>query len=54
MSFENENGRTSHSESYLSKVEMKDHNVMIDGNDLSNNFKTYENNIKIAAGQGYD
>ena len=31
MPFENENGRTSHSEYYLPKVEIKDYNVKIDG-----------------------
>ena len=31
LSFENENGRTSHSEYYLPKVEIKDYNVKIDG-----------------------
>ena len=31
FSFENENGRTSHSEYYFPKVEIKDYNVMIDG-----------------------
>ena len=34
MSFENENGRTSHSEYYLPKVEIKDYNVKIDGKAL--------------------
>ena len=29
--FKNENGRTSHSEYYFPKVEIKDYNVMIDG-----------------------
>ena len=31
LSFENEDGRTSHSEYYLPKVEIKDYNVKIDG-----------------------
>ena len=31
LSFENENDRASHSEYYLSKVEIKDYNVKIDG-----------------------
>ena len=31
LSFENENGRTSHSTYYLPKVQVKDCNVMIDG-----------------------
>ena len=31
LSFENENGRTSHSEYYLPNEEIKDYNVKIDG-----------------------
>ena len=31
LSFENEDGRTSHSTYYLPKIEIKDYNVMIDG-----------------------
>ena len=31
LSFENEHGRTSHSNYYLQKLEIKDYNVMIDG-----------------------
>ena len=34
LPFENENGRTSHSEYYLSKEEMKDYNVNIDGRNI--------------------
>ena len=34
LSFENEVGRTSHSNYYLPKVEIKDYNVMIDGKNL--------------------
>ena len=34
LSFENENFRTSHSTYYLSKVEVKDYSVMIDGRNL--------------------
>ena len=57
--FENENGRTSHSEYYLPKVEMQDYNVKIDGKHLfdqpiNNDVKIYENISKIAAGQGDD
>ena len=57
MSFENEDGRTSHSEYYLLKVETKDYNVKIDGKNLfdqsiKNDSKTYENIRKIATGQG--
>ena len=56
LSFENENDRTSHSNYYLPKVEMKGYNVM---NNVKNFFdqpinselKTYENIRKIATGQ---
>ena len=48
LSFETENGRTSHSNYYLPKVEIKDQNVMIDGKKffdqpINNDYKTYEN-----------
>ena len=36
LSFENENDRTSHSNYYLPKVEIKDCNVMIDGKNIFN------------------
>ena len=59
LSFENENGRTSHSAYYLPKVEIKDYNVMIDGKSIfdqpiNSMNKTYENVRKIATGQGDD
>ena len=59
LSFENEDGRTSHSEYYLPKVEIKDYNAKIDGKNFSdqpinNDIKTYENIRKIATGQGDD
>ena len=59
FSFENENGRTSHSTYYLPKVEIKDYNVMIDGKNffdqpINSMIKTYENIRKIATGQGDD
>ena len=59
MSFENENGRTSHSTYYLPKVEIKDYNVMIDGKNffdqpIKNDKITYDNIRKIATGQGDD
>ena len=46
--FKNESDRTSHSTYYLPKVEIKDYNVMIDGNNffdqpISSNSKTYGN-----------
>ena len=59
LSFENEDGRTSHSTYYLPKVEIKDYNVMIDGKNffdqpINNMNKTYENIRKIATGKGDD
>ena len=59
LSFETENGRTSHSNYYLPKVEIKDYNVMIDGKNffdqpINNDYKTYENIKKIATGKGED
>ena len=57
LSFENKSER-SHSNYYLSKVEIKDYNVMIDGNffgqQTNNDFKAYEIIRKIAVGQGDD
>ena len=46
LSFENEDDRISHLAYYLPKVEIKDYNVTIDGENLfnqpiNNNFKTY-------------
>ena len=57
--FENENGRTSHSNYYFLKVEIKDYNVKIDGKNVFNQLtnddtKTYENIRKIATGQEDD
>ena len=58
LSFENENDRTSHSNSYLPKVEIKDYNVMIDSKilftilSINRELKTYENITKIATGKG--
>ena len=48
LSFETKNGRISHSNYYLPKVEIKNYNVMIDGKNLfdqtiNNDYKTYEN-----------
>ena len=59
MSFENENGRTSHSEYYLPKVEIKDYNVQIYSKNffdqpINNDIKTFENIRKSATGQGDD
>ena len=59
LSFENENNRTSHSEYYLPKVEIKDYNFKIDGKNLfdqpvKNDKITYENIRKIATGHQDD
>ena len=59
LSFENEDGMSSHSTYYLPKVEIKDYNVMTDGKNffdqpINSMNKTYENIRKIASGQGDD
>ena len=59
LSFENENGRSSHSAYYLPKVEIKDYNVMIDGRNvfdqpIDSMANTYENMRKVAIGHGAD
>ena len=59
LSSEKEDDRTSHSNYYLPKVEIKDYNVMIDGKNffdqpINSNIKTYEKIRKIATGQGDD
>ena len=56
MSFENGNGRTSYSEYYLPKVEVKDYNVKVNRKNffdqpISSDIKTYENIRKIVTGQ---
>ena len=56
LSFENEDGRTSHSTYYHPKVEIQDSSVMIDGRNffdqpINNMTKTYENIRKITTGQ---
>ena len=59
LSFENKDDRTSHSAYYLSEVEIKDCNVMIDRKNffdqpINNITKTYENIRKIPTVQGND
>ena len=59
VSFENENGITSHSEYCFPKGEIKDCNVIIEGENvfdqlINNNIKIYEKIRKIATGQGDD
>ena len=59
LAFENATQRTSHSGYYLPNVEIKDYNIMINGENffdqpIKNNKVTYENIGKIATGQGDD
>ena len=57
--FENTKDRAVYTEYYLSAVEIKDENVMIDGRNLFDqsvkiNLRTYDSIQKIATGQGDD
>ena len=57
--FENDDDRTSDDEYYLPKVEIKDYNIVINGENffdqpIKNNKITYDNIRKIATGQGDD
>ena len=57
LSFEGHDGRKSYNQYYLSTVEIKDYNVVIDernffGQPIRNDLKTYDNIRKIATGQG--
>ena len=59
LAFENDTQITSHSGYYLPNVEIKDCNIMINGENffdqpIKNNKVTYENIRKIATGQGGD
>ena len=59
LAFENDNHRISTKRCYLPIVEIKDYNVMINGENffdqpIKNNKVTYENIRKIATGQGDD
>ena len=59
LAFENDHDRTSDDEYYLPTVEIKDYNIMINGENffdqpIKNNKVTYENIRKIATGQGDD
>ena len=59
LAFEDDTQRTSHSDYYLSNVEIKNYNVVINGEiffdqSVKNNKVTYENIRKIATGQGDD
>ena len=59
LAFENDKQRTTHSGYYLLNVEIKNYNVVINGENffdqtIKNDKVTYENIRKIATGQGYD
>ena len=59
LAFENDTQRTSYSGYYLPNVEIKNYNVMVNGENffdqpMKNNKVTYENIRKIATGQGDD
>ena len=59
LAFENDDHRTSDERYYLPNVEIKDYNIMINGENffdqpIKNNKVTYENIRKIATGQGDD
>ena len=59
LAFEDDDDRTSDDEYYLPTVEIKDYNIMINGENffdqpIKNNKVTYENIRKIATGQGGD
>ena len=59
LAFENDDDRTSSDEYYLPIVEIKDYNIMINGENvfdqpIKNNKVTYDNIRKIATGQGDD
>ena len=58
LSFENEEDRTSFSDYYVLKVEIKDYNAIIDGKPffevpVKNKEKTYEKNIEISKNSDY-
>ena len=58
LSFENEDGRTSYYKYYMPNVEIKDYNVLIDGNaffelPIKNLEETYEKIIQITDHSGY-
>ena len=59
MSFKDHDGQESHKQYYLSTVEVKYHNIMIDGRNFfgqstKNNLKTYDNIWETTTGQGDD
>ena len=59
LAFEGDDNRTAHDSYYLPTVEIKDYNIMINGENffdqpIKNNKVTYENIRKITTGQGDD
>ena len=59
LAFENDDDRTSDDQYYLPTVEIKDYNIVINGENffdqpIKNNKITYDNIRKITAGQGND
>ena len=59
LQFEGDNNRTAHDSYYLPTVEIKDYNIMLNGENffdqpIKNNKVTYDNIRKIATGQGDD
>ena len=59
LAFENDDDRTSDNQYYLPTAEIKDYNILINGENffdqpIKNNKVTYDNIRKIAAGQGDD
>ena len=59
LAFENDEDRTDHEKYYLPTVEIKDYNIVINGENffdqpIKNNKVAYENIRKIATGQGDD
>ena len=59
LALENDEDRTDHEKSYLPTVEIKDYNIVINGENffdqtIKNNKVTYENIRKFAIGQGDD
>ena len=59
LAFENDDDRTSDDQYYLPTVEIKDYNIVINGENvfdqpIKNNKVTYDNTRKIATGQGDD
>ena len=59
LAFENDDNRTAHDSYYLPNVEIKEYNIMINGENffdqpIKNNKVTYDNIRKIAMGQGDD